>query len=307
MKYEFTRNEIYQWLKEQNWECKELEDILLADKPFNITQKDYKKLREDLNIVETSHSIFADRASKTKEKFSISKLSSNPNGYKISVVLKDYLENPKAKVYLRPKTGDGYFYDLVITQKGIAVKDCFELLADKPKRAVNKDNVQEFVDLNNGKPKEEVHLVEDTREGLRCCRCGVFKEDKDKGKCSSWGTYYGKHLYTYQSIPLKTKPEKTEKIDSTAWSNCGDELEHRWCDNGKGLKIDHEYYCFGCDQLYKLVKKDSTPVKTKPEIEKVKEVFMQWCFFNGKLTGIEAKDLWDKIIKSLSTKDKEEK
>jgi len=240
MKYEFTRNEIYQWLKEQNWECKELEEILLADKPFNITQKDYKKLRKDLSTVEASHSIFANRA-------------------------------------------------------------------DKPKRAVNKDNVQEFVDLNNGKPKEEVHLVEDTREGLRCCRCGVFKEDKDKGKCSSWGTYYGKHLYTYQSIPLKTKPEKTEKIDSTAWSNCGDELEHRWCDNGKGLKIDHEYYCFGCDQLYKLVKKDSTPVKTKPEIEKVKEVFMQWCFFNGKLTGIEAKDLWDKIIKSLSTKDKEEK
>jgi len=34
-KYEYTRKEIYQWLKEQNWECKELEEILLApaDKP----------------------------------------------------------------------------------------------------------------------------------------------------------------------------------------------------------------------------------------------------------------------------------
>jgi len=67
MKYEFTRNEIYQWLKEQNWVCKELEEILLADKPFNITQKDYKKLRKDLSTVEASHSIFANRADKPKE------------------------------------------------------------------------------------------------------------------------------------------------------------------------------------------------------------------------------------------------
>ena len=35
MKYKFSRNEIFQWLKEQNWYCEELQNILLAlaDKP----------------------------------------------------------------------------------------------------------------------------------------------------------------------------------------------------------------------------------------------------------------------------------
>ncbi len=90
MKYEFTRDEIYQWLKEQNWECKELEDILLA-------------------------------------------------------------------------------------------------LANKPKRAVNKDNVQEFVDLYNGKSKEK-------------CTCNKYAIS---GDCPV-------HCIP---TPLKTKPE-IEKLNA---------------------------------------------------------------------------------------------
>lgn len=58
---------------------------------------------------------------------------------------------------------------------------------------------------------KEAHLVEDTREGLRCCRCGIFKADKNKGKCSSWGKYYGNHKYTFQPAPLKRVSENKEE------------------------------------------------------------------------------------------------
>jgi hypothetical protein len=43
MKYEFTRKEIYQWLKEQNWCCGQLEQLLLQRKlKPDISQKSNK-------------------------------------------------------------------------------------------------------------------------------------------------------------------------------------------------------------------------------------------------------------------------
>lgn len=48
------------------------------------------------------------------------------------------------------------------------------------------------------------------------------------------------------------------KIDSTVWCECGDALETKsmWVNDKKlGRHIDHwEYYCFGCDRTYVLVK-----------------------------------------------------
>ncbi len=60
------------------------------------------------------------------------------------------------------------------------------ILTDKPKRAVNKDNVQEFVDLYNGKSKEK-------------CTCNKYAIS---GDCPV-------HCVP---TPFKTKPE-IEKID----------------------------------------------------------------------------------------------
>jgi len=90
MKYEFTRDEIYRWLKEQNWECKKLEEILLKE-----------------NLI--------DRVDKTS----------------MDYINKSLLENMLSKEKKTKET------------------------ENKPKKVVNKDNVQEFVDLYNGKSKEK--------------------------------------------------------------------------------------------------------------------------------------------------------
>jgi hypothetical protein len=47
MKYEFTRKEIYQWLKEQNWYCGQLEQLLLQK---IVKDKPVKKVNTLINL-----------------------------------------------------------------------------------------------------------------------------------------------------------------------------------------------------------------------------------------------------------------
>jgi hypothetical protein len=53
---------------------------------------------------------------------------------------------------------------------------------------------------------------------------------------------------------LTPKPDDGKR-ESIAWCECGDALETVPLLNEEGMIMDYEYYCMGCDETYKLVKK----------------------------------------------------
>lgn len=231
MKYEFTRDEICQWLKEQNWECKKLEEILLA--PADKPKEEYKPIfSQKVKLDDGSVAVF-----------------NYPGGMKI----------------IEPTPSE----------------------TDKPKRAVNKDNVHEFVDLYNGKNEP----VEDEYNHRPFQYPYGTPSQLSSDKVS-------------RSLPnTKNKASHSSKQGSEF---CSPTNDVRPIDKSKE-KCDHKYdpYTNICDYCHR-PKKEKSEVKTKPEkIESTMDSAEQGSLGSHAIYINEAIEKINEIIDFLSTKDKE--
>jgi len=160
------------------------------------------------------------------------------------------------------------------------------------------------------KPKEEHVCDFGVPNGLQLrCECGkeLRMPKIDKPKEEDFRGASKQH-----PTPLNTKPEIEKFTDSDVVYMCETILGYldmgRIDEAKQHLENLQHWFIDLPDVDSKLAPDKLSPsLNTKPEIEKIKEALTQWCFFNGKLTGTEARDLLEKITIYLSTKDKKVK